>query len=186
MDKDKLEMMQSPNDPYRCQGTNSRGQCLYRGVKLESGEYGKFCMLHGGNRAIMNEKAAALKNYRLTKWQAKLDRFSESSVIKSLREEIGILRVLLEERLERTTDVQDLLLQSGPISDLVMKIEKVVTSCHKLEDRMGQHLDKAAILQLASRFVRVISEELEDQPDKIDSISQQLLTIIQEGDNDEI
>ena len=65
-----------------------------------------------------------------------------------------------------------------------MKIERVITSCHKLEDRMGQHLDKAAILQLASRFVRVISEELADQPDKIDVISQKLLEIIQEDNNE--
>jgi hypothetical protein len=174
------ESIDSPTDPYRCQATGRRGQCSFRGIKLADGSYGTRCILHGGNKQVEAETAKSLKQYRLTKWQAKLDRFSESTIIKSLREEIGILRILLEERLNQTHDTPDLILQSGPISDLVLKIEKIVTSCHKLESRMGQHLDKAAVIQLASRFVAIISEELADQPNKIDSISNRLLEIIKE------
>jgi len=142
-------------------------------------------MLHGGNKQIQSAKESSLRQYRLTKWQGKLNRFVDTPIIKSLRDEIGILRILLEERLNQTNDVQDLILQSGPISDLVLKIEKVVTSCHKLEDRMGQHLDKAAVIQLAGRFVRVISDELSDQPDRVDAISHKLLEIIQEEKNED-
>ena len=172
--------MDSPTDPNRCQATNARGQCEFKGILLPDGTYGKNCILHGGNRQVDSQNLENLKNYRLTKWQAKVNRFSESNVIKSLREEIGILRVLLEERLNRIDNAADLVLQSAPISDLVMKVEKVVGSCHNLEAKMGQHLDKAAVLHLASRFVAVISEQLSDQPDKIDSISHELLNIIQE------
>jgi len=180
MDSDLIEKIDTDTDPYRCQAVGRNGQCINRGVKLPNGEYGTYCMVHGGNKQIEAAKAKAVRQYRLTQWQVRLTEFSDSSILKSLREEIGILRVILEERLNFCQDSADLIIASGPISDLVLKIERVVTSCHKLESRMGQHLDKADIIQLASRFIRVISEELEDYPDKIDMISNRLLEVISE------
>lgn len=194
MDKDSIEKMDSPTDPHRCQSASTQGQCDHKGVILnqeayaagtEPPNYGTFCMLHGGNKQIESSQANSLRQYRLTRWQSRLQEFSDSSILKSLREEIGILRILLEERLNFCKDTNDLILTSGPISDLVLKIERVVTSCHKLESRMGQHLDKAAVIQLAGRFVQVISSELADQPERIDSISSKLLDIIKEEQNED-
>ena len=185
MDPNELEQMLSETDPHRCQGVDSKGQCTKRAVVLPDGTYGTYCMLCGGNKQIESAKSQSLRQYRLTKWQIKLNRFVDTPIIKSLREEIGILRVLLEERLNFCDTAHDLILTSGPISDLVLKIERVVTSCHKLESRMGQHLDKAAVIQLAGRFVQVISEELAEQPEKIDAISSKLLEIIQEEQNED-
>lgn len=68
----------------------------------------------------------------------------------------------MEERMATCHDATDLILQSGPISDLVMKIEKVVGSCHKLEGAMGQLLDKQAILLFASQVIQIISEHITD------------------------
>ena len=181
MEKEEIERMEYPEDPERCQAIRARqGQCEFKGAKLPDGTRAAYCMLHGGNKSIEALQAGSLRQYRLGKWQAKLERFAESPLLKSLRDEIGILRILLEERLSFVNSPAELILVSGPISDLVMKVERVVTSCHKLEERMGHHLDKAAIIQLVGQITTIISVHLKNQPDLIDAISIDLLNLIQE------
>ena len=169
-----------PDSPNRCQATNSQGQCNNAAV-----EGGTHCLVHGGNKQLESQRNASLRNYRLTKWQAKLERHAESDSIKSLRDEVGILRILMEERLNQCSTDMDLLLHSGAISDLVMKIDRVVTSCHKLEGQMGQLLDKSALLQFAGRIIDVIGSELEGQDEIMNTIADKILEIISENVEEE-
>lgn len=173
-----------PEHPNRCQSVNSVGQCLNLAVILPDGSYGTNCLAHNGNMQINRAKVNGLRNYNLSKWQARVEQFGSSSDVKSLRDEIGILRLLMEERLNRCQDAQDLILQSAPIADLVMKIEKVVASCHKLEGSMGQLLDKQAILQFAQQVIAIIGAALVGQEEKIDQIASEIVKVISpEQDN---
>jgi len=159
-----IEKCKDEADPNRCQGIMpTKGQCQNMAAKTEGGKYGQFCMAHGGNRFLQSEEKCSLRNYQLDKFKARLSRHADSPGIKSLRDEIAILRMVMEERLNRCKDETDLVLQSGPISDLVMKIDKIVGSCHKLEGSMGQLLDKQALLQFASEVVEIVCEEIEDE-----------------------
>ncbi len=161
--------------PNRCQAVNVQGQCRNLGIELLNGGYTANCLAHGGNKQRDSQKALSLRNYRVDKWRAKLQRLGNTPDIKNLRDEIGILRLLMEERLNKCADATDLILQSGPISDLVMKIEKVVASCHKLEGSMGMLLDKQAILQFAQTVIGIIAAELEGQEEVIDKIATRIL-----------
>jgi len=160
------------DSPERCQGVNRQGQCLN---KREPGS--DYCIAHGGNKGREKMEKESLKNYRLTKFQAQIQKYVDSPNIKCLRDEVGILRVLMEEKLNQCSDAKDLIYQSGPISDLVIKIEKLVTSCHKLEGSMGSLLDKQAIIQFGSELITLISSEIKDE-EVLASISQKLLTLI--------
>ena len=175
-----FEKTPRPDDPRRCQAVNSQGQCRNLGIK-NGDTYHPNCLAHGGNKQVAKEKAEGLRNYRLTKWNAKVQRFGNRPEIKSLRDEIGILRLIMEERLNKCGDAQDLILQSAPISDLVMKIEKVVASCHKLEGSMGQLLDKQAILQFAQTVIGIVATELEGSEDKIERIADKILESLSDG-----
>jgi len=155
MDNIKSVEADSPN---RCQAVTPKGQCL--GAAAEGS---KFCMMHGGNKAGEAKAAAGLRNYRLTRFNARLQQLGDSGEIKSLRDEIAILRMIMEERLNQCRDTMDLIYQSGPISDLVLKIEKVVTSCHKLELSAGSLLDKQAIMQFGSEMISLISATIKDE-----------------------
>lgn len=165
--------------PGQCQGVNNQGQCKNLGFKLDDGGYANFCMAHGGRHARNKQKKDSIRNYRLSvlKWQAELDQKTDSKAIKSLREEIGILRVVLEQRLNRCEDAADLILQSGPISDMVMKINTVVTSCHKLEGAMGHLLDKQAILQFATVVIGIITKVVTDEA-QVNTIAEEILTTV--------
>jgi len=146
------------DDPSRCQAViGTIGQC-----KIKAVEGSKYCPNHGGNEKD-NIKAAEISNYQLAKYQARLERMKANPSIKSLRDEVVILRMMLETRLNACETDTDLLLHSGPISELVVKIEKLVSSCHKLEGSMGRLLDKSAILQFASEVITIISKHIKEE-----------------------
>lgn len=172
-----IEGMDSADDPNRCQTMTSKGQCPNMALKTEKG-YTKNCNVHGGVKQEKKEIKDDAMNYRLSKYQGRLQRHAGSAKIKSLREEIGLLRMLLEERINRCTSDTDLLLQSQAISDLVLKIEKVVASCHRLEGSLGQTLDKQAILQFASEVITIIGVALEGEEDKITEIADGIMEVV--------
>jgi hypothetical protein len=159
-----------PDSPDRCQATHKNGQCQWKAC-----EGSNYCEAHGGNKAIEAKEKEAIKNYQLSKWQARIDKKKAAPDLKNLRDEIAILRMMLEERLNACNSGTDLMLHSSAISDMVMKVEKVVASCHKLERNMGMVVDKQAILNFAGRVVQIITLELEGQPDKIDDIGNRIL-----------
>lgn len=170
-----------PEHPDRCQGIkHGQGQCTNL-----SADHSSFCLCHGGNKAGEAVVKKALSNYRLTKWQARLDDKTSQTEIKSLRDEIGILRVVMEETLNRCETESDLMINASKISDMAMKIEKLVASCHKLEGSMGKLMDKAAILQFAAEIVEIIGRELEGDEEKISSIGEQIFAAVGRIGSDE-
>lgn len=159
MNEQNLHERVEPDDPRRCQHViPNRGQCIL--VQVEGS---KFCINHGGSIALKQAKTATLRNYRLNKFHQEIREKSDSSEIKSLRDEIGILRHILQEKINQCNDTHDLLLQSGPISDLVMKIDKVVVSCNRLETQLGGMLDTTQAFQLAAEFIEIISKYVDDE-----------------------
>ena len=125
-----------------------------------------------------SQRLKSLRLYRLGQWQARSDELLEHPNIKTLREEIGILRILLEERFAQCgNDKFQLLLQAGPISDLILKIEKVVSSCHKLEASMGEHIEKSQLLVFAAEVVSIIGEIVTDQ-EALDAISFRIIDLV--------
>ena len=171
---DPYERVEEDN-PERCQNSGKTGQCNLRAVPG-----GTHCVCHGGVSQIEVQRNKKLNNYRLTKFQARLERHAGSDNIKSLREEIGILRMVLEEKLNACDDLNSLIYMAAPVSELVLKIEKLVVSCHKLEGSMGQHLDKASILQFAQEVIMVISNILDPLKftDQLEQISSEVLKIV--------
>lgn len=161
------EKIHSPSE--RCEGTGKEGQCPFCKVEGVS-----TCARHGANKTLINRKEERLRNYKLAKWKNRVGEFADSPGIKSLRDEIGILRMTLETMLESCSDNMELILYSQRISDLVMKIEKLVVSCDKLESRMGMLLDKKTVLYLAQRYVEIINDHVSDT-DVIDAISNEMV-----------
>ena len=169
-----LEKVNRSDDPERCQSNDTMGteQCWYK-----SAPESQYCMRHGGNKAAESNRKQALRNYRLNQFHQRIGELGNSPDIKSLRDEIGILRIIMEERLNRCMNASDLVLQSGAISDLVMKIDKVVTSCHKLEGSMGKLLDKQILLQFADQVITIITSE-DIAEDVLERMSSKLLKLV--------
>jgi len=165
----------------RCEGTSqTTGQCPF--CKTEGTNY---CVRHGGFIAVQKKQREGLRNYRLTKWKNRVGDLADSDGIKSLREEIGILRVMIEEMLNQCNDATDLLLYSSRMADLVMKVEKLVVSCDKMEGKMGLLLSKDSVLQLASEYVEIINKHVNDA-DVIDVISMEMLQVTMRSQKEQV
>ena len=160
------------DSPNRCQATDLRGQCPYEAT------YDHLCGKHTDGQ----KEKKHVRNYQLTKWQAELERHSSSSGIKSLRDEVGIARMTLEILLNKCESTTQLLAFSNQIGDLVMKINTLVTSCHRLEGSMGELLDKQTILHFASRLLDVINDEIPEK--KKEAIANKVMQLVKEIDNE--
>ena len=180
------------DDPLRCQGTGqgNGGQCTFKSIAalVRDDEWADFdervdytvitgCPKHGGMIAIKGQLKERSHDYRLQVWQQRITEFSESDKVRTLRGEIGILRLLTEEILNQCGDQTQLIIYSGKLADLVMKTEKLVSSCDRLESRMGTVLDQAGALILAGEIVQAIGEEITDA-DAIDRISNKIIDSI--------
>jgi len=177
-----MEFEKAPYEahPARCQAVNTQGQCRNLGLELDDGTRANFCLAHGGARIRYVEQKKSLRNYQLTlaRWKLKLDEKADAEGLKSLRDEIAILRICLEERLNRCTDGMDLILNSQAISSMVLNIERVVSSCHKLEGSMGHLLDKQAVLQFAQVVIGIITKSLGEDTDRINHIADEILQTV--------
>lgn len=137
-------------------------------------EGSEFCPRHGGAKQANKRKVEAANQYRLSVWQHRLNEFAESDSIKSLRAEVGILRIILEEMMNKCHDRTDLVMYSSKISDLAIKIEKLVSSCDRLERNMGEMMDKPTALKFASKVVDIVGRHVTDSR-QLDSISHEIL-----------
>jgi hypothetical protein len=136
-----------------------------------------YCPRHGANKQLESQEKQAVHDYRLQKWQANVDYFAASPKVTTLRGEIGILRMMLEEQLNLCENQQDLLLYSHRISHLVGQIHNLVNTITKLEMKTGNFLDKSAALVLAGNIVDIIGRHVEDNK-TVEDISSELLTLV--------
>jgi len=146
------------NSPNRCQGDITYGQCQL--IRMPGSSY---CIMHGGPGTKNREAKDNLRNYRLTKFNARIGELGSNANVKSLRDEIGIMRMLVEEKINTCTDTSELLLNSTVIADLVGKIEKLVGSCHKIEEQMDLLMDKTQATQLIQEVSAIITRHVTEE-----------------------
>jgi len=182
---EEITRVKEANDPNRCQHViPSQGQCWNLSVAE-----GNRCLAHGGNKQTAAAENQRLRNYRIS--QAKIaliaNGMNDSDSVKNLRDEILLLRMLLQEFINvRCQTSNDLVIFSGPIADLVMKVTTVVEKCHKLEGSMGQLMDKQGILQFATEVIQIVSDEFQDEPERVSKLADKLFAAVgRQGEQDE-
>lgn len=162
-----------PDDPQRCtsSGQGGSGQCNYLSLQgmIERGLYENVknwdvekltCCPRCNSTQLKTVKRQAMHDYRLGKWQGRVSEFGESERVKTLRGEIGVLRMVMEETLQKCETHDDLMIWSNKIIMLASKIESLVFTCAKLEDRLGLVMDKNEILSFANKVVDVVTKQL--------------------------
>lgn len=160
-----------PEDsPLRCQAViPTKGQCL--NMQVEGSDY---CPAHGGNRAGAVAAKRQKRMYNIERYQQKLEAMADHPSLKSLHEEVAVLRMILESRLKQCNDDHDLMLHSQTISNLVAQIEKAVSSCTKLDTLLSRMLDQNQAMQWASEIVEIIQRYIKDS-DVLNEISGQIV-----------
>lgn len=119
-----------------------------------------------------------MRNYQLSKFKERASKLSNSNEIYSLKDEVGLLRLLIEGKINQCEDKSDLLLISGPLSDLIMKCNTLVEKCHKLEFKLGNLLDKGKVIQVAQIIIEIIGRYI-DNEESLEKISEEISTELQ-------
>jgi len=60
-----------------------------------------------------------------------------------------------------------------------MKVEKLVTSCNRLESKLGGLLDRSKVLQFAQTIVQIIGKYIKDE-DALDTVANEILTTLKD------
>lgn len=177
---ENIKRAASPDSPTRCQATvKTQGQCT-----LEAVPGSPYCSVHGGSKIALAQRTAELNNYRLTNYKVRVGELANSEKVKSLRDEIGILRMLVEERLNSCRTDLDLIIHSQPLAELIMKVDKLVNSCHSLETKMSLMLDRSAVIQLSSVIVDIIGQYVTD-PDELIDIATKIGAAVESAANEQ-
>lgn len=135
--------------------------------------------MHGGNKGQQKVEKENIRKYNIAKYQARIIQFADHPGLKSLKEEVAMLSVLLEDIWNRCQGPDDLLLYGNKITDYIDRIQRVVVACHKLEQSSGQVLDKSAALNFAAKVVDIIADNIPD-PEIVDNISNGILMALTE------
>lgn len=126
--------------------------------------YDKRCELH------MTGNSRVLRNYKLKFQETRIHELTDSPALKSLREEISIMRLMLETVINRCNDETDFLVNQGRIGDLITRIEKTVSTCDRIEKNSGLTLDKTVVINIAQQMIDIIAKHITD-PDVLDAIA---------------
>lgn len=162
-----------PDDPNRCQAVHANMQCPYK--SLEGATY---CGRHQGGSQLLSQERQSTRLYKLAQWSEQLNRQADHPNIKSLREEIGILRITLQERLASCEDGQKLLMFSGSITEMVREIAKTIKTCHALEMSLGTVLDKSQAQAWVSEVGEILSRYIDDA-DVLQFIAEDMISALE-------
>jgi hypothetical protein len=172
-----------PADPRRCQAIVHSGQCAQRAI-----EGYDFCDSH----CKRSDRKERLRHYLLSnpELQTRLNRQAAVEEVRSLREEIHLARVMVETRLElvEENDRGDMLAAFSTVNTYLQTIEKLVSSCHRMEVSLGTLLSKASIFALGKEVVEIVIDEIqhiEGHEVIVDKISERIVTVIAEQQNPE-
>ena len=172
------------DDPRRCQANNGRGQCEFL-----SSPPSKYCDSHARKMSASNHKAR-VQHYLINDpdLQESMKRQSEIEEVRSLREEIHLVRSMVERRLNMVEDDDrgGMLLAFSNVNTYMQTLEKLISSCHRMEVSLGSLLTKASVFSLGQEIVLILAEELKDIDDYetiIDRISEQVVVAISAQEN---
>ena len=150
-------MVRAESSEEQCQATTNRGQCLLR--KMPDSEY---CAAHGGNRAYTTARKEKKRLYQIKQYKQRMESLADNEAATSYREEIAVLRIMLESKLNKCEDDQQLMLYAPFISDLIVKITKAVDSAARLEQLLGKVLSEDQAMGLISEIMTVITNSIND------------------------
>ena len=157
-----IQKVSDPADPRRCGASTANGQCMNLSV-----DGGNVCLVHGGNKQIEAQQRKQIYDFRAMKWRNRLQQMLSSDAQRSLFEEVGVMRIMFEEKLTKCITTEDLLREGAFLQQQAQIIERLVTSAHKLEKSVGNTLDKSSAIQFAMEIVAIVQKHLDGHIDQI-------------------
>lgn len=173
----------APDNPKRCQNL--------RGCPFLAAEGVSLCVRHGATAQLAKKEKESVRMYNVAIWKERIKALGEDPNARTLTEETAILRMALEAVLEKCKIPEDLFMYSSKIGDLSIRIEKLITSMHKIETASGQTMDRSASLHFAATVVEIVDNVVrslikdEELSDKVTGcIGDRIMQALSKGNED--
>lgn len=163
----------------KCEHSGPRGMCPYDALPGTNK-----CRKHADMRAV-------IMAYRINDpdLQERMAFHSRDELIESVKEEVVLVRALIEERTNLATDKAEKIQAFSAVIQATATLERLVNSLAKLERQSGVVLEKAAIAKLGRRIVEILTDALKDIPDRdtiIDKIAREIAIAVTSAKNETI
>lgn len=160
----------------KCLHSSTAGSC-----PLDSVEGSLYCQKHSNEIALR-------RNYLLDdeKLRESLEGKLGSNMIMSLREEVALLRVMIQDRLNLAKSDAERLVAYNQVGNWLGTLDKLVNSLNRLEKETSQVLTKETLMQVGRAIVSILSEEikrLEGYEDVIDAVATRIVPVIEDAAN---
>jgi len=137
----------------QCEHVTAYGQC-----KNTADPGGRFCVDHRPDRTQRTIQQYLITNKLIGE---SAERHAQQDHLKSLVGEIAFLRALFEKRLNIATSDVELIAATPALKDLAGQIEKLVSSTHAMDVKLGNLLGKGALVSLAQDLIGIISSHIQ-------------------------
>lgn len=160
----------------KCLKSSGNGSC-----PLDAVEGSLFCQKHSNEISLQ-------RNYLLedAKLAGSMERQQGSNMLYSLREEVMLLRAMVQDRLNMAKSDAERMMAYQQIGSWIGTIEKLVVSLNKLEKETSEVLTRATLIQVGQQLVSIIAEEISHLPNHemvIDAIANRVVPVIEEAAN---
>jgi len=146
-------------DPRRCKAASCDGQC--RNVAEDGDDY---CRAHLSTPPAA--PARRMRKYLLVKAedQALLARYVDDDDLKSLREEIALVRMMIQNTLADAQTNMDRINAYSKVNTYMLTLERVMKTSHALEKSLDQLVSKSTLIRLGKQLCHIILDKLEGVP----------------------
>lgn len=156
-----------PDDPNRCQAVHASMQCPFRAVgdfdtQNQKWDGPKYCPRHGGASQRHDEIVKEKRMYFAAQWKDRIKAQSDHPKIKTLGEEVGIIRMLLEAKLNSLKDDKELIMAASGIVSLTNSVKDLLKTWQHIEERSGQVLDRARLTVFISELLEILTRYISD------------------------
>jgi len=151
-------MNMEQNTPIRlCEAKDKDGlRCTRPAI-----ENSPFCAVHSPRKAEVPSMYQWAKNDYLRTLEDRVKQFKDPRTF-NLREEIGILRVVLERILNSVTDDPSLMLVSSEIQQTILTIERLLKTTHEMERQSGELMSRDEVRDITTSLLQIMVDVLEE------------------------
>ena len=162
-------------DEERCENTFGFGQCGYTAAPGK--RYCPMCL------AKKEKPANAVAMYNLGKVKDRHNHFLNHDQAKTLSQEIGLLRILIEDVLAQANAIEGpngMAVYAAPMSDLIGKLSNLLCNDTKLNAMLGRTMNREEVKAMQEKMVGVIRKHVTD-PLILQAIAREFQQIANDG-----
>ena len=163
----------SPDDPRRCIGITSSGQCGFLAV-----DGSRFCDFHS-RPAQSGKVQKAVDQFLIEREELRnpYQRFSKETNYLDMRQTIGLLKMMMERRLNHAKNKDEEIDAFRDVESYIAKLQSMAIALQKLQQQMGLVLGKDELRVFAKDIGNILNDELKgvkNKEAKIDAICERI------------